>query len=173
MKESIFTKDRVWVRGIEGPFNIHAEHERLRRAPRVIKGRELPWKEGPVLWHKDYMLPESGLAQGLHVHVDTIAPGSRSANHGHQNEALFYILEGRGHEIHDGQRYDWEAGDVVAVHAGCVHQHFNDDPDLPCRMLVIKSKPLYMFFHFLYQGMVEMPAERLPAGHEDFKPGDW
>src|SRR3712207_2872715 len=53
--------------------------------------------------------------QSLHCHFTTIAPGGWNQAHGHQNEAFFYILEGRGFEMHDGIRYDWEVGDAVAV----------------------------------------------------------
>jgi quercetin dioxygenase-like cupin family protein len=47
------------------------------------------------------------------------------SKHGHVNEAAFYILDGTGYEIHDGIRYDWEAGDIAIIHNNCVHQHFN------------------------------------------------
>jgi Cupin domain len=47
--------------------------------------------------------------------------------HGHQNEAAFYILEGAGYEIHDGQRYDWSAGDTLYVPTNTVGQHFADE----------------------------------------------
>ena len=50
---------------------------------------------------------------------------SSNDGHGHQNEAAFYILEGRGYEIHDDQRYDWEKDDLVFVHTDSVHRHFN------------------------------------------------
>ena len=53
---------------------------------------------------------------------------ARSQKHGHVNEAAFYILDGKGYEIHDGIRYDWKAGDVAIVHNNCVHQHFNAEP---------------------------------------------
>ena len=51
---------------------------------------------------------------------------SHTSVDGHQNEAVFYILKGKGYEIHDDKRYDWEAGDLVVVHTDSVHRHFND-----------------------------------------------
>ncbi len=69
------------------------------------------------------MEPVDGLAQTLHIHIEEYGPGGVSQKHGHVNEAAFYILDGRGYEIHDGVRYDWQAGDVVVVHNNCVHQH--------------------------------------------------
>ena len=46
--------------------------------------------------------------------------------HGHLNSAVFYVLKGHGHDIHDGRHMQWKAGDVMLVENGCVHQHFND-----------------------------------------------
>ena len=46
------------------------------------------------------------LTQTLQVHFVELPPGKSNHGHGHQNEAIFYILEGRGYEIHDDKRYD-------------------------------------------------------------------
>jgi quercetin dioxygenase-like cupin family protein len=91
------------------------------------------------------------LTQNIQVHFVEIAPGKANHGHGHQNEAAFYILQGRGHEIHDGERYDWERGDLVIVHTDSVHQHFNDG-DEPARALVIKAKSTWMYFGLIQQG---------------------
>jgi len=81
------------------------------------------------------------------------------------NEAAFYILDGHGYEVHDGIRYDWEAGDIAIVHNNCVHQHFNADPVKPARALVIKTKPMYMFMNMLFQKLVEpRPTEPSATG---------
>src|ERR1700722_19793896 len=44
------------------------------------------------------------LTQSLQVHFVQLPPQSSNHGHGHQNEAAFYILEGRGYEIHDGEQ---------------------------------------------------------------------
>ena len=60
------------------------------------------------------------------------APGGYGQKHGHMNSAVFYVLKGKGHDVHDGRRLDWEAGDALIVENACVHQHFSDDPDDEC-----------------------------------------
>jgi mannose-6-phosphate isomerase-like protein (cupin superfamily) len=45
---------------------------------------------------------EDFLTQTLQVHFVELMPGGTNHGHGHQNEAHFYILEGKGYEIHDG-----------------------------------------------------------------------
>jgi quercetin dioxygenase-like cupin family protein len=91
------------------------------------------------------------LTQTLQVHLVDIPPHGKNQGHGHQNEAAFYILAGRGYEIHDDQRYDWTAGDLVFVHTDSVHQHFNPY-DEPASIIVFKAKSTWMFLGLLQQG---------------------
>src|SRR5437762_5411711 len=170
-KESHYSskKDRVFVRGIQGQYSLKDELRRLRSMPRVIKGRELTFNDGPQSFSKHFVEPVDGLTQTLHVHLEEYAPGGRTQKHGHGNEAAFYILDGKGYEVHDGVRYDWQAGDVAIVHNNCVHQHFNASPDKPARALVLKPKPMLMFMNMLFQQLVE-PRPTTPApGAESYR----
>ena len=165
-KESHYSskKDRVFVRGIQGQYSLKDELKRLRSMPRVIKGKDLTFNDGPQSFSKHFVEPVDGLTQTLHVHLEEYAPGGRTQKHGHVNEAAFYILDGTGYEVHDGVRYDWKAGDVAIVHMNCVHQHFNADPDKPARALVMKPKPLLIFMNMLFQQLVEpRPTEPAPG----------
>src|SRR6187401_2635332 len=138
-KESHYSskKDRVFVRAIAGQYSLKEELQRLRSAPRVIKGKDLLFNDGPQSFSKHFIEPVDGLTQTLHVHLEEYAPGGRTQKHGHVNEAAFYILDGTGYEVHDGVRYDWKAGDVAIVHMNCVHQHFNASTEAPARALVL------------------------------------
>jgi gentisate 1,2-dioxygenase len=86
------------------------------------------------------------------------------------NSAVFFVLKGKGHDVHDGRRIDWEAGDALIVENGCVHQHFNDDPDEEGIVLIMKAKPLFLFMHMIFQKMVEYPPKTPVPGHEDYAP---
>ncbi len=162
--------ERIFAREVTGQYGLKEERRRRLAAPRVIKARELPWGGGPGHWNKDVLRPgmEPFRTQTLEVHIEAEAPGGISHTHGHQNEALLYVLEGRGHEIHDGKRYDWEAGDLVVVHNDSVHQHNNDDPERPSRVLIIKAKPLWMFMG-LFQQDYTAHASKKETG---FRPED-
>lgn len=162
-------KNRMFVRGIEGQYSLRDELARLRSMPRVRKGRLIRFSDGPQAFSRHYIEPKDGLTQMFHLHIEEYAPGGRSQKHGHVNEAAFYILDGEGYEIHDGIRYDWQAGDVAIVHNNCVHQHFNASSTKPARALVIKTKPMFMFMNMLFQQLVEpRPTEPAP-GAEHFK----
>ncbi|MEV0066311.1 cupin domain-containing protein [Amycolatopsis sp. NPDC050768] len=111
------------------------------------------WRIGPG--------DEDFLTQTLQVHFVELPPHSSNRGHGHQNEASFYILEGAGYEIHDDQRYDWKAGELVFVHTDSVHRHYNPY-DEKAVALVMKAKCTWMFLGLLQQGRggpIERPDE--------------
>jgi quercetin dioxygenase-like cupin family protein len=161
-------KDRIFVRGIQGQYSLKEELAKLRAMPRVRKGTEIKFRDGPQTYSRHYVEPKDGISQLFHLHMEEYAPGGRSQKHGHVNEAAFYILDGEGYEVHDGVRYDWKAGDIAIVHNNCVHQHFNASKTQPARALVLKTKPMYMFMNMLFQQQVEpRPSEPAP-GAEGF-----
>jgi gentisate 1,2-dioxygenase len=164
-----WSKKRVFVRQLEGTYsNLY---QALLEQPRVYSSRDVPWKGGPQLFGKHVVSPQAAaVTQSIETHIEVYAPGAYGQKHGHLNSAVFYVLKGRGHDIHDGKRIDWKAGDAMIVENGCVHQHFNDDPDNEAILLVFKAKPLFLFMHLLFQKIVSYPPTEPPIGHEDFKP---
>jgi gentisate 1,2-dioxygenase len=163
-------KDRVFVRAIQGDYGLNDELKRLRAVPRVRKASEISFVDGPQAYSRHYVEPKDGITQTFHLHLEEYGPGGKSQKHGHVNEAAFYILDGHGYEVHDGERYDWAAGDVAIVHNNCVHQHFNADEHKPARALVIKTKPMYLFMNMLFQKQVEPRPTKPAPGGEGFTP---
>lgn len=163
------SKDRVFVREIKGAYS--EIYRRLFDTPRVFHSKDIPFSGGPQGFGKSVISPgDNDATQMFHCHIDAYAPGAKTQRHAHMNSAVFYILEGRGYDVHDGRRHDWEAGDVCIVENACVHQHFNADPEKPAKVLVMKAKPLFIFAHMIYQKLVEgKPTEPVP-GFEDFRP---
>jgi quercetin dioxygenase-like cupin family protein len=92
------------------------------------------------------------LTQTLQVHFVELMPGGENHGHGHQNEAHFYILEGKGYEIHDGKRYDWEKDDLVIVHTDSKHKHHNLSATERALALVMKAKTTWMVLGLWQQG---------------------
>lgn len=165
-------KNRVFVRGIEGPYNLQHQLEFLRSQPRVRRAKSIPFTDGTQVFSRHFVEPKDGITQTFHLHLEEYGPGGQSGKHGHVNEAAFYILDGVGYEVHDGVRYDWQAGDIAIVHNNCVHQHFNADALRPARALVIKTKPMYLFMNLLFQKQViPRPSEPAP-GADGYKPRD-
>jgi len=82
------------------------------------------------------------ISQTIAMFIAEIAPGEAGGKHRHFNEAMIYIVSGKGHSDIDGKRYDWSEGDVVSVPLYSWHQHFNDDPAKPVRYLGFTNLPL-------------------------------
>jgi len=170
---------RVFLRGISSETYGLAEFRRRQRAaPRVPRARTAVDRASPAYsdgsdrsraWWVLGPGDEPFLTQTLQVHFVELAPGGANRGHGHQNEAAFYILEGRGYEIHDGRRYDWEKDDLVMVHNDSVHQHFNADPDRRALALAVKAKAAYMYLGLIQQGWSGPVAD----GDRFGPPDDW
>jgi quercetin dioxygenase-like cupin family protein len=149
-----YEKERIYVRQVGSMrYGLTEERrERLEKVPRVFT----PSLGDGV--HENWKIIDPGdetfRTQSLHLHFVTVQPNGRNDGHGHQNEALFYVLRGNGYETHDGKRYDWNAGDAVAVHNDCVHWHNNPHPTERAVCLVMKPKPLSLFLGLWQQGKV-------------------
>lgn len=164
-----WTKKRVFVRALEGTYGELVRE--LFTQPRVYPTKDWKWKGGPGHYGKKIINPQSvKVAQSIECHVETFAPGGFGQKHGHMNSAVFFCLKGKGHDIHDGRRYDWEAGDALIVENSCVHQHINDDPDDEAIVLVMKAKPLFLFMHMMFQKIVEYPPKTPVPGQEHYLP---
>lgn len=153
---------RVFLRGVSSEtYGLKEHRQRQLEAPRVRKAGTVV-DDASVAHSGDsnesrtwWMLgpgDDPFLTQSLQVHFVELQPGGSNHGHGHQNEATFYILEGRGYEIHDGKRYDWEQDDFVIVHNDSVHRHFNADPERRAVALVIKAKAGWMYLGLIQQG---------------------
>ena len=138
-------------------YDTREERDRVRSLPRVMKAKERRFGGGDLFWTEHITPRDAQLnpVTSLVSWIEYFAPGAKSLKHGHQNEAIFYILEGRGYEIHNGKRYKWKKGDVVIVPGGSVHQHFNADSKKRAVALVINPKPLYFFLNLIYQRHLE------------------
>jgi gentisate 1,2-dioxygenase len=51
--------------------------------------------------------------------------GWKTLGHRHTVEAVIYVLQGNGHSIVDGVRYDWVPGDFISVPMFSWHRHIN------------------------------------------------
>ena len=150
-----YSKPRVFVQSVESmTYSLNdLRRQRLSTIPRVFRNDYRDFTEDKVK-EKSIISPGNDplITQSLHVHYVILPPGARDKGHGHQNEAFFYILEGRGFDMHDGLRYDWETGDAVAVHNDSVHWHNNADPERRAVALVMKAKPTWLLLGLHQQG---------------------
>ena len=135
----------------------------------MFSSKDVPWKGGPGHYGKSVISPQAvNITQSIESHIEAYAPGASGQKHGHLNSAVFYVLKGHGHDVHDGRHIPWKAGDVMLVENACVHQHFNNSKDEEAILLVFKAKPLFLFMHLLFQKIVEWPSKIPPKGAENY-----
>jgi len=152
---------RVFLRGMSSEQYGLKEFRRAQLAAPRVRNDEVVVDDAKVghsgdsadsrTWWRIGPGDDPFLTQNIQVHFVEIPPGKSNHGHGHQNEAVFYILRGSGYEIHDDVQYRWEKGDVVAVHTDSVHRHFNDG-DETATALVMKAKSTWMYFGLIQQG---------------------
>jgi quercetin dioxygenase-like cupin family protein len=158
--EEHYEKKRIYVRELSSNrYSLAVERrERLDTIARVFTPQLGP--SAKENWAIMRPSDEPFRSQSLDVHFVTVQPNGRNDGHGHQNEAMFYVLQGKsGYELHDGKRYDWGEGDTVAVHNDCVHWHNNPDPEHRAICIVMKPKPLALFLGLTYQGKIGTKPE--------------
>ncbi|MBI2986344.1 MAG: cupin domain-containing protein [Deltaproteobacteria bacterium] len=120
---------------------MHDEAEFCRKVDHVARDAEEPWewtRQGKLKW---MVHPDTETAtNGVWIYFHEIPTGSRSGKHRHVSEELILVLEGHGYDLHDGERWDWEQGDLICVPSMTVHQHFNLGED---RALLLSSMPSF------------------------------
>ncbi|HLY67006.1 MAG TPA: cupin domain-containing protein [Chloroflexota bacterium] len=120
------------------------EREQLRTARMVIKGGAIEPEVnamGIFYWYVHPHMRDVGSRITVE-YVQEIPPGSRSGVQLHQGGRLHYVLQGRGHTMIDGVRHDWRAGDEILLPIkfdGVLHQHFNDSPSEPAKLLCAEA----------------------------------
>jgi quercetin dioxygenase-like cupin family protein len=152
---------RVFLRGMSSEQYGLSEFRRQQLAAPRVRNDEFVADDAKVghsgdskdsrTWWRIGPGDEPFLTQNIQVHFVEIPPGKSNHGHGHQNEAVFYILQGKGYEIHDDKRYEWAKDDLVVVHTDSVHRHFNDGVET-AKALVVKAKSTWMYFGLIQQG---------------------
>ena len=95
------------------------------------------------------------------THIFEEIPRTSSHEHSH-TEAMLYVLEGKGYSEVDGQRWDWEEGDVVHVPPKLTrHDHVNPNADVRTRSLRIECG-IRFFYEALWTGYAKIQHRRHP-----------
>ena len=93
-------------------------------------------QQGKLKWfvHPDI---ETGGRQ-VWAYLQEIPPHSRSGKHLHVAEEQVLVIEGNGYDMHDGERWNWQAGEFICIPRMTAHQHFNSGDS---RVLLLCAMP--------------------------------
>ena len=95
----------------------------------------------------------------LDMYQQFIPGGKASGKHRHLSEEVFYVIEGKGYDLHwdvrfncdhemefaweeEPKKFEWGQGDFVYIPPYVIHKHFNADPKNEARIVVINSRIL-------------------------------
>ena len=93
-------------------------------------------KQGKLLYYINAEIHKNTCLQDWRVFTHSLI--SHSGKHRHQGGLVIYVIEGTGYSVVDGERVDWEAGDLLLLPIKpeeVEHQHFNLDPSKPCHWI--------------------------------------
>jgi quercetin dioxygenase-like cupin family protein len=158
-----------WERGTSALFQRRKERReadrRRRQAGRkFIKSEDvkLQWEEENGIWIGGLVSQELGFDNRvIEVDCHIYPPHSHSCTHKH-NEAIIFVLRGKGYSILDDERIDWEPGDTLYVGQGVWHQHHVTSEE-PAMVIAIKPLPLQEYLgelNIVYKGDKPSPVRK-------------
>jgi gentisate 1,2-dioxygenase len=134
---------------LEELYRLRDHQRHLReQSSWLIRGAELPWQttaQGIIRWYLHPALDYACL-KTLTFYVQQIPGRSHSGRQRHGGNAVFQVLEGRGHTVLDGVTYTWKKDDMITLPNrpnGVVYQHFNDDPEQPAVLAACEPNLCY------------------------------
>ncbi len=126
----------------------------------TIKSTEMPWENSPQGLIKHVVNEKMNTREcALNIYQQFLSPGGCSGKHRHLAEEVFFVLEGKGYDLHwdvkfdcavqyswdweaEPKRFEWEEGDFVYIPPYTMHQHFNADPAQPARFISATNRML-------------------------------
>ena len=145
----------IYREGLEESADFRREY---RTRKQVVKAADMPFENSPDGLLKHMIHEKLNTTECcLDIYMQFIPPGGRSGKARRLPEQVFYVVEGRGYDLHwdvkfevgerfewswedEPKRYDWQRGDFVFVPAYTIQQHFNADADNEARIIVVTNR---------------------------------
>jgi gentisate 1,2-dioxygenase len=125
--------------------HFNEQRERALQGNFVLRGAERPWKQSRQARAQMFINRAYDTGSPLKdwiVFIQDIR--EHSGKHRHQGGLVIYVLEGSGYTEVDGERIEWEAGDLLLLPIkpkGVEHQHFNKRPGENCKWMAFIYLP--------------------------------
>ncbi|HZS00332.1 MAG TPA: cupin domain-containing protein [Chloroflexota bacterium] len=132
----------TWERpaGVFSPQHAYpfaATYETLTHLARL--GEASPYDDVAV----EYVNPVTGghALATLGCEIQLLRPGVHTKAHRHVSSSVYQVFRGRGYSVVNGQRLDWEQGDIFAVPTWAWHEHANASPSEEAILFSINDLP--------------------------------
>ncbi|HLQ88434.1 MAG TPA: cupin domain-containing protein [Xanthobacteraceae bacterium] len=101
-------------------------------------------RQGRLMYHLNPEIHKNTPLQDWRVFSHDLK--THSGKHRHQGGLVIYVIIGKGYSVVDGERVDWQAGDLLLLPikpGGVEHQHFNLQPGQDCRWIAFSYMPFF------------------------------
>ncbi len=124
----------------------------------VVKAHEMPLERSPDGLIKHIINENMNTKECcLDIYMQFLPGGKASGKHRHLSEEVFYVVEGKGYDLHwdvlfdchdemeftwaaEPSRHEWKAGDFVYIPPYCAHKHFNASATDEARIICVTSR---------------------------------
>jgi gentisate 1,2-dioxygenase len=92
----------------------------------------------------EYRHPQTGgpVMPTMACLAQLLRPGEHTRAHRHTGSAVYYVVQGQGATIIDGQRFNWTKGDIVALPPWALHEHLNSSANADAVLFSIQDLPV-------------------------------
>ena len=115
----------TWVKEkpLSSPLLLYSWERTWRRSDALRDDAGSPY-DGIAL---EYRHPQTGgsVLPTMACWMQMLRPGEHTQAHRQTGSAVYYVVEGDGETIIDGQRFVWGKGDIIAVPPWAAHEHAN------------------------------------------------
>jgi gentisate 1,2-dioxygenase len=101
----------------------------------------------------EYRHPQTGgpVMPTMACLAQLLRPGEHTKAHRHTGSAVYYVVQGQGVTIIDGQRFNWNKGDIVALPPWSLHEHANGSATTDAILFSIQDLPVLNALGLYYE----------------------
>ena len=141
----------TWVKekSMASPLLLYS-WDQTSQALDALRGHEGSPFDGVLL---EYRHPQTGgpVLPTMACMVQLLRPGERTKAHRHTGSAVYYVVNGAGATIIDGQRFPWTKGDIVALPPWALHEHANASGTADAVLFSIQDIPVLNALGLYYE----------------------
>jgi gentisate 1,2-dioxygenase len=112
----------------------------------------------------EYRHPQTGrsVLPTMACWVQLLRPGLETNAHRHTGSAVYNVVRGKGATVIDGQRFDWNKGDIIAVPPWALHEHRNTSSTEDAVLFSIQDTPVLEALGLYYEEALDKTG-----GHQE------
>lgn len=128
--------------------------EKLQSSPLLLYSWDRTWEALEALRDHEgspfdgialeYCHPQTGgpLLPTMACWVQLLRPGERTKAHRHTGSAVYYVVQGEGVTIIDGERFTWGEKDIITLPPWALHEHANTSGKEEAVLFSIQDTPV-------------------------------